>query len=97
MESHELILNEAENQFEFHLGDQKALIEFILSGDKIYLMHTEVPKSLEGRGIGSELVRKTLEHIKKRKLTVQPLCSFVAHYINNHPEWQFLLSEGYQM
>ena len=97
MEKHTLHINEAESQFEFQIGDQTALIEFAIEGDKIYLTHTEVPESLSGKGVGSELVKQTLQHIKKQNLTVMPLCSFVAKYIDNHPEWHSLLSEGYQM
>lgn len=97
MENHTLHINETKSQFEFQIGNQTALIEFAIEGDKIYLTHTEVPESLSGKGIGSELVRQTLLHVKKQNLTVMPLCSFVAQYIDNHPEWHSLLSEGYQM
>lgn len=92
-----LKINEAESQFEFQIEDQTALIEFAIDNNKIYLTHTEVPESFQGSGIGSELVKQTLQHIKKQNLTVMPLCSFVAHYIDNHSEWHSLLSEGYQL
>lgn len=97
MESHTLQINEAESQFEFQIGNQTASIEYAIQGDKIYLTHTEVPEALTGNGIASELVKQTLQHIKKQNLTVMPLCSFVAHYIDNHSEWHSLLSEGYQL
>ncbi|GEP49624.1 N-acetyltransferase [Flavobacterium noncentrifugens] len=92
-----LEINEAENQFEFDINGKTALIEYAIEGMKIYLTHTEVPSEFEGHGIASELVRQTLQHIKTQNLTVMPLCSFVAHYIDNHAEWHSLLSEGYQM
>ena len=92
-----LQINEAESQFEFQIENQTALIEFAIDSNKIYLTHTEVPESFQGSGIGSELVKQALRHIKKQNLTVMPLCSFVAHYIDNHPEWHSLLSEGYQL
>jgi predicted GNAT family acetyltransferase len=93
----ELIVNEDEHQFEFDLGGTVAFIEFIRKDDTIYLTHTEVPPSHEGRGIGSELVRQALSYIKKNKWTLMPLCSFVAQYVNNHEEWHSILAEGYQM
>ena len=95
--NYKLIVNEAESQFEFQIGNQTALIEFAIDSNKIYLTHTEVPKSLQGSGIGSELVKQALQYIKNQNLTVMPLCTFVAHYIDNHPEWHPLLSEGYQL
>ena len=92
-----LTVNETESQFEFEIGDKTAAIEFAIDGQKIYLTHTEVPSEFQGKGIASELIKQTLTHIKQQNLTVLPLCSFVAHYIDNHPEWHSLLSEGYQM
>lgn len=93
----ELIINEAEKQFEFDLGDKVAFIEFIAQGETIYLTHTEVPASHEGQGIGQELVREVLTQLRRDKQKLMPMCSFVAWYVNNHEEWHSLLSEGYQM
>jgi len=93
----ELVLNEAENQFEIHIEDQTAFVEFVRKGKKIYLTHTEVPKALEGRGIASALIDKTLHYIKANQLILIPSCSFVAAYVNKNSEWYSILSEGYQM
>jgi len=93
----ELIVNESENQFEFDINGQTAFVEYVIEGDKIYLTHTEVPQDLQGQGVAGELVKSVLDHVKKQQFTVLPLCSFVAHYINNNPEWHSLLSEGYQL
>lgn len=92
-----LVNNQDENQFEVTLNGDVAFIEYVLRDNKIHLTHTEVPESLQGKGIASALVEKTLHHIKNEQLVLIPSCSFVAHYINNHPEWHSLLSEGYQM
>lgn len=94
----ELIVNEPQKQFEFRLENGAiAFVEFVTEGNKIYLTHTEVPKSYEGKGIGSELVKQALGHIKKKGLVLVPLCSFTAWYVNNHDQWHSILAEGYQM
>ncbi|RZJ64342.1 MAG: N-acetyltransferase [Flavobacterium sp.] len=94
----ELIVNDPDKQFEFHLEDgSTAFIEFVNEGKKIYLTHTEVPASHQGNGIGTKLVEKVLAHIKQDKRVLVPLCSFVASYVNNHDEWHSILAEGYQM
>ena len=93
----EFYVNENENQFEIDIDGQIAFIEFSREANKIYLTHTEVPQSLRGRGIGSKIIKQSLEYIKNQNLTLIPLCSFVAHYVNNHPEWHSLLGEGYKM
>lgn len=60
-ENYELIDNSPENRYEFRIGEEIAKIEYIkTNNNEIYLTHTEVPVSLEGRGIGSQLIEKTL-------------------------------------
>lgn len=92
--TYELINNTEAKQFEFDLGDTIAKIEYIRAKEKIYLTHTEVPESHGGKGIGSKLIKQTLEHIKTEDLTLVPLCPFVATYISKHPEWKTLVLKG---
>ena len=54
--------------------------------------HTEVPDALEGRGIGKRLVKAALDDARAQGLKVVPVCPFVKHYIENHPETQDLLA-----
>ena len=92
---YELIDNEEKKQYEFHLGGLVPRIEYIKAkDDKIYLTHTEVPRQLEGKGVGTALVRRVLEEIKEKDLTLVPLCPFVAMYIKRHPEWKSLVLRG---
>ncbi len=93
----EFKVNERENQFEVHSGGNVAFLEYIKKDDKIYLTHTEAPKELQGTGVAAELVQKALEYSKENSLTVVPSCSYVARYIDRHPEWRDVLSDGYQM
>ena len=60
------------------------------NGDTIEFTHTEVDASLNGRGFGSRLVAAALDDAREQGLTVVPLCSFVAHYIDAHPEYEAL-------
>lgn len=86
----ELINNEANRQYEFHIAGFVAKIEYIRSDNKIYLTHTEVPGELEGQGIASDLVKKVLTDIQQKELKVVPLCPFIDKFIKRHPEWEFL-------
>ena len=89
-----LVDNIEAKQFQFDLGDAIAKIEYIKAKEKIYLTHTEVPSSYEGKGIGSALIKQTLEHIKAQDWTLIPLCPFVALYLKRHPEWKALVMKG---
>jgi predicted GNAT family acetyltransferase len=90
-------VNEGVSQFELYMNGRMAFLEYYKEGNKIFLTHTEAPPELQGSGAAKELVKKALEYSKENKLTVVPSCSYVAHYVNQHPEWRKILSEGYQM
>ncbi len=84
--------NPSEKQFESNIQNELAKIEYIISKDKIYLTHTEVPPALGGKGIGSALMKGVFEIIEKRNLKLVPLCPFVLSYLNRHQEWNKLLA-----
>lgn len=94
-ENYELIDNSPENRYEFRIGEEIAKIEYIKTkNNEIYLTHTEVPVSLEGRGIGSQLIEKTLQNIELQELRLVPLCPFVAGYIQKYPDWRRIVMRG---
>ena len=96
MDKSELILtdNTEDKAFEFLVDGSKARIEYTLLGNKIIITHTEVPKELEGKGIGSMIVKLALENIEGRGLKLITLCPFTAAYIKRHPEWNRVLAEN---
>jgi uncharacterized protein len=58
---------------------------------RIAFTHTEVDESCQGCGFGSRLVAAALDDAGREGLEVVPLCPFVAHYVETHPEevtWQ---------
>lgn len=91
---YQLINNEARKQYEVHVDEVVLRIEYILAQDRIFLTHTEVPKSMEGKGLGSAIVKLALEDIEQKGLTLVPLCPFVALYLKRHPEWKRLVMKG---
>lgn len=76
-----LIDNADKKRYEFHIEQHIPIIEYIKAPQKIFLTHTEVPKALEGKGIGSALIKAVLADVDKQELTLVPLCPFVATYI----------------
>lgn len=91
---YELKNNRINKQYEFHIDNLIPKIEYIRAQDRIFLTHTEVPKKLEGGGIGSMLIKAVLEEVERQELTLVPLCPFVAGYIKEHPEWKKLVLKG---
>ena len=88
---HTVIDNTAEKRYELDLGDDMALIEYVLGKGLVVLTHTEVPPKYEGQGIGKELVLAALEDIRSKGLLVVPQCPFVGAYSRRHPEWMDLV------
>jgi predicted GNAT family acetyltransferase len=56
----------------------------------IVFTHTEVDTSVEGEGIGGQLVRGALDHVRTLGLPVLPICPFVHGWIARHPEYMDL-------
>lgn len=54
--------------------------------------HTIVPSELGGRGVGTALVKFALDYAKENNKAVVPSCSFVASFLQKHPEYQSLLA-----
>ena len=87
--------NTDKRRFEVKLDDSFAFIDFIRAEDKMYLTHTEVPSQMEGKGVGSALVKFAFQKIEEEERKLVPLCPFVASYVKKHPEYSTLLASGY--
>ena len=55
-------------------------IEFVLSDNKMTILHTYAYES--GRGIGTLLMQKAVEWAKEHDYTIIPVCSFAQKYLN---------------
>ena len=84
----------ARQRFELEVGDALAFVDYRRDGRTLLLTHAEVPPALRGGGVGSALVKGTLALVRQRGEKVVPLCSFVANYMERHPEVQDLLAEA---
>jgi predicted GNAT family acetyltransferase len=82
-----VVHNAVEGRFEIREGDEVARLDYSVSGDRISLVHTEVPEAFRGRGYAGQLARAGLEYAKGEGLRVVPECSFVRQYIARHPEY----------
>lgn len=96
MSEHLVKNNEARSRFEVEVDGEIAELTYRLQPDSISFLHTGVPKKLSGHGLGQALVRTGLDFARERKLSVIPLCPFVADYIQRHPEYLDIVDEDYR-
>lgn len=78
--------NRGESRFELATDAGPAIAAYEVDGDTITFTHTVVPDAAEGQGVGGRLVAGALAQARARGLKVVPACSFVAAYVQRHPE-----------
>ena len=93
MESLNITNNEKEQQFEVRLEDELAILQYRSHDGLLFLMHTEVPDNLAGRGIASALAAHAFEYARDHGAKVKVYCPFVVNYLKRHPEYADLVQK----
>jgi predicted GNAT family acetyltransferase len=83
--------NPDRNRFELTTPAGMAFASYRRDDYAVMITHTEVPRALEGRGVGSTLVGGMLDLIRAEGRKVVPMCSFVRYFINTHPDYADLV------
>jgi uncharacterized protein len=80
--------NPARHRYEITVGgDLAGFTVYELRPDVIAFMHTEIGDEWGGRGLGSTLVRCTLDDVRSRGLAVLPYCPFVRSWLERHEDY----------
>lgn len=77
--------NPAASRFEITEDGHLAELRYHRSGNRLALIHTEVPEELEGRGIGGKLVTAAVARAAREGLTIVPFCPFARSWLERHP------------
>jgi predicted GNAT family acetyltransferase len=85
--------NTALSRYELVVDGVTAFVTYVRQGDEITLEHTEVPKALGGRGIGTLLATGVLETISGSGQRLVADCEFIAAFIKRHPEFADLMAQ----
>lgn len=74
-----------QNRFELALDGGTALVAYRRDGERLVLVHTEVPEQFAGQGVGSKLAKGVFELLRAsgRKAVVR--CEFLKGWIAKHP------------
>jgi uncharacterized protein len=78
--------NQAESRLEVHSDGELGELVYRENGNRLVLVHTEVPKALGGRGIAGKLVLAALDKAAASGMTVVPLCPYARSWLERHPD-----------
>ena len=84
--------NTARRRYELDVDDHMAFVEYDLQPGVITFVHTQVPRELGGRGVGSALARGALADVRRQRQKVVAHCSFIRTFMAKHPEYDDLLA-----
>jgi predicted GNAT family acetyltransferase len=76
----------AQGRFELSRDGHTAELIYTVTGDRMVLHHTDVPKALGGMGIGGELVHAAVRRAARDGLTIVPSCPYARRWLEKHPE-----------
>jgi predicted GNAT family acetyltransferase len=79
------------SRYVVHYEGQEAELTYRRRPGVITLLHTGVPRELEGHGIAGRLARYALDQARVHGLAVIPSCPYVRAYIERHPEYESLV------
>jgi uncharacterized protein len=85
----EMVDDTAARRYRLLLGTEEVgFIEYDPIGEhSVLIKHTEVPKQHEGKGYGSELVRRVLDKVRSQGKTVVPVCPYALNFVRRHREY----------
>ena len=59
---------------------------------KIVIDHTEVSESLQGKGVGKELVDEAVKYVRENNLLIKPTCPFVKKILESSEDYEDVLT-----
>jgi predicted GNAT family acetyltransferase len=86
--------NVARSRFELGVDGEKGVVDYRRSGTTLYLTHAEVPASLAGHGLGTRLVRDTLDLIRRRNERMVAVCPFIKAFVRRNPDYAELSAQS---
>ena len=81
-------INKDKQRFELEVDGTIAYITYDVIDSIWYLPHTIVPKVIGGKGVGTRLVKQSLDYLIESKIQYIPVCSFIVSFVANHQEYK---------
>ncbi|TFD82126.1 GNAT family N-acetyltransferase [Cryobacterium fucosi] len=84
------------SRYTLRIGEETVgLADYETEGSRVLFTHVEIDPAHRGEGLAGTLVEQALDDVRTRtELTVVPVCPYVVTWIDNHAEYQDLLTRG---
>ncbi len=87
----EVVHDKQNNRFTMEVKGEQAKVEYELKDGKMYLVYSEVPHALRGKGIGKELVEKTFEELTEEGFEAVAVCGYVKSIARQSDKWNAII------
>lgn len=74
------------HRFVFRQDGIDSQLVYQTDGDRLILVHTEVPDRLSGRGIGGRLVQAAVDRAAATGEILTPWCPYARKWLTDHPD-----------
>lgn len=74
--------------FKTEVDGRTAFVQYRILDGSLDIIHTIVPRPLEGQGIAAALVGAAYEYAKESGLHPKATCSYAVKWLERHPELQ---------
>ncbi len=86
------IQHDKENKkYTLNINGEEALVDYVIKEGKMYLVHSEVPYALRGKGIGKELVLQTFEKLTEEGHKAVAICSYIRAVKDRSEKWKDII------
>lgn len=75
-----------------HDGESAGYVTYQDAENSRTFIKTYVDDSYRGKGLAEELIRQALDATREAGMDVQPQCTYVKRFIQEHEEYQDLVS-----
>jgi hypothetical protein len=80
------IVDERDERFVLEADGAVAELDYEVEGNRLILVHTQVPEELGGRGIAGRLVAAGVQRARRDGLTIAPWCPYARRWLRDHAD-----------
>jgi predicted GNAT family acetyltransferase len=79
--------NSDRGRYELIVDDRiVSIADYHVDDTTVVVPHVETDPAMRGRGMADRLMRGMLDDLRRRALTIRPICSYAAAFIRDHPD-----------